>query len=194
MFEIFFDTETKRFFDSIEEYDPSKLGVSLLSMFIRNDGESEMRSFWEDELPKVWEIFQKADRIVGFNSINFDVPALSRYAPAYFAKLPHFDMLQHVKESQGKRVSLDSLARATLNSSKSDSGENAIVYWQKGDEESLAKLKKYCEDDVVLTRDLYDFGFKNGYLKYIDFWNEVREVKVDFSYKEQKDDGQESLF
>lgn len=194
MFEVIFDTETKRWFDAIEEFDPSKLGISLLSVYIRDGKKGEMKSFWEKDLDKSWEIFQKADRIIGFNSLGFDVPALSSYAPAHFPKLPHFDMLAHIREAQGKRVSLEALARATLGTGKLDSGENAIKYWQKGDKESLAKLKKYCEADVTITRDLYDFGLRNGYLKFIDFWNETREVKVDFSYPVDEPNGQESLF
>jgi len=195
MFEVIFDCETKKFFDAIEEYDPSKLGVSLLSLYVRENGqEGEMISFWESELDKAWEYFQKADRIIGFNSIGFDVPALSPYSPSYFSRLPHFDILTHIRESQGKRVSLDALAKATLGKGKTDSGENAILYWQKGDKESLVKLKKYCEADVAITRDLYDFGFKNGFLRFIDFWNEEREVKVDFSYPLKDPNEQNSLF
>lgn len=200
-FEVIFDTETKRFFDAIEEYDASKLGVSLLSLYVREidsnfkEIKGEMKSFWEDDMGKAWEIFQKADRIIGFNSIGFDVPALSPYSPPNFSKLPHFDILAHVKESHGKRVSLDSLARATLGKSKTDSGENAILYYQKGDKESLAKLKKYCEADVAITRDIYDFGMKNGFLNFIDFWNETHKIDVNFSYPEVTTDSQQnSLF
>lgn len=200
-FEVIFDTETKKFFDAIEEYDPSKLGISLLSLYARELDEGlkeikgEMKSFWEKDLGKAWEIFAKADRIIGFNSIGFDVPALSPYSPPNFAKLPHFDILAHVKASQGKRVSLDSLARATLGTQKIDSGENAIKYFERGDAESLAKLRKYCEADVAITRDIYDFGLKNGYLKFISFWNETHEVPVDFSYPEgETEEVQNSLF
>lgn len=200
IFEVIFDTETQKFFDVIEEYDPSKLGISVVSVYFREVDEnfkeikSEMKSFWEKDLSQMWEIFLKADRIIGFNSVNFDVPALSPYAPPAFSKLPHFDILQHVKESHGKRVSLDAIAQATLGRGKTDSGENAILYWQKGDAVSLTKLKKYCEADVAITKDIYDFGLKNGFLKFKDFWNETREVKVDFSYPKQEDEVQTSLF
>lgn len=200
MFEVIFDCETKKFFDVIEDFDPSKLGVSLLSLYARevdenlNEIKGEMISFWESDLEKTLPIFQKADRIIGFNSIGFDVPAMKPYLGDNFINLPHFDILAHVRESHGKRVSLDSLAKATLSTSKIDSGENAILYYQKGDPESLAKLKKYCEMDVSITRDIYDFGKKNGFLKFIDFWNEERVVKVDFSYPKKEPEIQTSLF
>ena len=200
MFEVIFDTETKKFFDEIEDFDPSKLGVSITSVYSRTldsdfkEIEGKMQSFWEADFPEMFKLFEKANRIIGFNSIGFDVPALSPYLPLHFPKLKHFDILDHVRKAEGKRTSLDSLARATLGATKNDSGENAIKYWNAGDPESLTKLQKYCEMDVAITRDLYDFALKNGYLKYIDFWNETHEVKLDFSYPKDEAEAQSSLF
>ena len=200
-FEVFFDTETKRFFDEVPGNDPSKLGVSITSVYSRtidenfNEIEGKMESFWEKDFPEMFKIFEKADRIIGFNSINFDVPALSPYLPKHWSKLPHFDILVEIRKIEGKRMSLDSLAKLTLGSTKNDSGENAIKYWAEGSPESLAKLKKYCEMDVAITRDLYDFVLKNGYLKYRDFWNETHKIELDFSYPASgNSDNQGSLF
>jgi DEAD/DEAH box helicase domain-containing protein len=201
MFEIIFDTETKKFFDNIDGYDASKLGVSITSVYTRTldsslkEIEGKMQSFWEKDFAEMFKLFEKADRIIGFNSIGFDVPALSPYLPDYWPKLKHFDILAQIKEVAGKRVSLDSLAKATLGSTKNDNGVNAIKYWNEGSPESLAKLKKYCEMDVAITRDIYDHVLKKGFLKYMDFWNEVREVKLDFSYPtEDPSTVQHSLF
>jgi DEAD/DEAH box helicase domain-containing protein len=200
-FEVIFDTETKKFFDEATGYDPSKLGVSITSIYSRaldenlKEVEGKMQSFWEEDFPEMFKLFEKADRIIGFNSIGFDVPALSPYLPPHWSKLKHFDILDQIKRTEGKRVSLDSLAKATLGTKKSDNGENAIKYWEIHDPESLKKLKKYCESDVAITRDLYDYVLKDGVLKYIDFWNETHEVKLDFSYPILNDDhAQSSLF
>ena len=188
MFEVIFDTETKKFFSGIEGYDPSKLGVSITSVYSRtldknlSEIEGRIQSFWEEDFGEMFKLFEKADRIIGFNSIGFDVPALSPYLPPHWPKLPHFDILGEIKKVEGKRMSLDALAKVTLGRTKNDNGENAIKYWNEGTKESLAKLKKYCEMDVVLTRDIYDHVLKNGFLKYTDFWNETREIKLDFGY------------
>lgn len=187
-FEVFFDTETKKFFDEVEGNDPALLGVSITSVYWRELGsdfqeiKGKMQSFWEKDFPEMFKIFERADRIIGFNSLTFDIPALSPYLPSHWPKLKHFDILNEIKKIEGKRTSLNSLARATLGATKNDVGENAIKYWNAGDPESLAKLQKYCEMDVAITRDVYDHGFKNKLLKYIDFWNETHEVKLDFSY------------
>lgn len=191
-FEVIFDTETKKFFDEIEGFDPSKLGVSITSVYSRtldenfNEIEGKMNSFWEDDFSDMFKLFDRADRIIGFNSIGFDVPALSPYLPAYWPKLKHFDVLSEVKNVIGKRISLDSIAKATLQSTKNDIGENAIKYWREHTEESLTKLKMYCEMDVEITKNIYNFVLKNGYLKYKDFWNEIHQVDLNFKYQEDQ--------
>lgn len=187
-FEIIFDTETKKFFDEVPGNDPAKLGVSITSVYSRildenfKEVEGKMESFWEADFDEMFKLFEKADRIIGFNSISFDIPALSPYLPPHWEKLKHFDILDRIKKIEGKRMSLDSLAKATLGTKKNDNGANAIKYWNARDPISLAKLKKYCEMDVEITKNIYDHVLKNGVLKYIDFWNETHEIKLNFSY------------
>ena len=200
--EVFFDVETKSFFDfeSDSPRDPSTLGVSIVSVYIREVDEhgqeitGVMKSFFEADFPAMWEVFANANRIVGFNSIKFDVPALKPYAPAYFAKLPHFDIMDEIKKVIGRRVSLNALAKDTLGEEKNDTGANAVMYWEKGDSKSLALLQKYCEMDVALTVKLYDYGMKEKKLKFTDHWNTPREVAVDFSYPPTSPVAQTSLF
>jgi DEAD/DEAH box helicase domain-containing protein len=200
MFEVIFDVETKRFFDEIDSGDPSELGVSIVSVYSRTlddqfeEVSGKMESFWEKEIPLMWERFQRADRVVGFNSVRFDVPVLSPYADFPLEKLPHFDILEKVKEAHGRRIKLDVIARDTLGSSKSDHGANAVKYFKSGDKSSLERLRKYCEMDVEITRDIYDFGLKRGILKLTDHWNTPREITVDFSYPQDGASSQIGLF
>lgn len=187
-FEVIFDLETKNFFDDIADKNPANLGVSLVCLYARQLDESfreisgEMYAFWENDFSQMWSLFFKADRIVGFNSLHFDVPALEPYAPSGWRKLPHFDILSSIKDASGRRVSLNSVAKETLGIEKNDWGENAVRYWQAGDSASLAKLEIYCRMDVTITTQIYDFGLKNRKLYYRDFWNSIRTVEVDFSY------------
>lgn len=200
-YEVFFDVETKKLFSEIEDDDPGKLGVSVVSLFQREFDEENKKelsggiaSFWEDEFEEMWPIFQKADRIIGFNSISFDVPALMAYSQFSFNKLPHFDIMQKVKEVFGRRIGLAALTQETLDRNKIDDGLSAVLYWKKHDKDSLSKLKKYCEDDVLLTKDLYDFVYHNGYLQFKDKWNTLRKVELDFSYPQSPITPQIGLF
>jgi len=143
----------------------------------------------------MWPIFQDADRIIGYNSLGFDVPALRPYLNFPFAKLPHFDIMYKVKDIFGRRIPMDAIAKESLDREKTDVGLNAVFYWQKGDNESLEKLQKYCEADVLITRDIYDFVLKNKHVLFKDKWNTLRKVELDFSYpKEDESRKQTGLF
>ncbi len=200
--EVIFDVETKKLFSDIVGTDPGDLGVSIVSLYRRKvdsnqkEVEGEILSFWEQDFAKMWSIFNSADRIIGYNSIGFDVPALVPYAPREFAKLKHFDIMDEVKKIFGRRIALNAIAKETLGSVKTDVGTNAVMYWEKGDKDSLAKLQKYCEADVLLTRDVYDFAVREKKLMFKDKWNTLREVELDFSYTpvETSTTGQSGLF
>jgi len=196
-------------FSDIEGENPGDLGVSVVSVYSRkvdndtkeidsrkvlSEVEGKMQSFWEKDFDDMWPIFQKADRIIGFNSIGFDVPALIPYADFPFAKLPHFDIMGKFKEVLGHRISLNAIAKETLDAEKSDSGLNAVYYWKKGDKESLEKLRKYCEMDVEITKKVYDYGVKNGHLLFKDKWNTLRKAELDFSYPKEEPEKQIGLF
>lgn len=186
--EVIFDLETKKLFADIEGHDPSKLGVSLVSAYRREldaslkEVKGKMWSFWEKDLAALWKWFEEADRIIAFNSFKFDLQVLQPLAPFRLTKLPHLDIFAHVSNALGRRVSLAVLARDTLGVEKSDNGINAVKYWNEGSRESLERLRRYCERDVEITRDLYDYGRQHRHLKLTDHWNNPRAIPVDFSY------------
>ncbi len=183
MVEVFWDVETKSWFDEAGSWDPADLGVSVVAVYVRDGQVGKMQSFWEKDFDQMWKLFRDADRIIGFNTLGFDIGAMKPYAPADFATLAHFDILDKIKQANfGRGASLNAIARDSLGTEKIDSGANAVMYFKKGDPESLALLQKYCEADVAITRDVYDFGVKNGFLKFTDKWNNARQVAVDFSY------------
>lgn len=198
--EVFFDIETKRFFDEIEGTNPADLGISIISVYVRdiddnfNEITGKMYSFWDGEFANMWGLFANADRIIGFNSLHFDVPAMAPLAPYDFKKLKHFDIMDHVKLALGFRAGLGAIAEQTLGHSKIDHGSNAPKYWVEHSPESLAKLQKYCEADVTVTKEVYDFGVKNKFLKFKDKWNTVRTFPVDFSYPVKVPEPQLGLF
>ncbi len=198
--EVIFDIETKKLFEDIDISHLADLGVSIVSVYRRhldkdlNEIDGEIMSFWENEFSQMWPLFSEADRIIGFNSLNFDVPILTPHCSFSLKKLNHFDILEKVKTTLGFRLSLDALAKGTLGREKTDIGTNAVTYWQQQTPESLDKLKRYCQADVLITKDLYDFVLKNKFLKYKDKWNTPRTVKLDFSYPPPSQEQQIGLF
>lgn len=198
--EVVFDVETKNLFSDIDSMDPGDLGISIVSAYVReldenfNESKGQMYSFWEKEIGSLWDLLATADRVIGFNTLNFDIPALQPYAPYQLSKIKNFDIMDEVKKVLGHRIGLSALAEETLGVGKTDVGTNAVIYYRKGDKASLDKLRKYCEADVLLTRDLYDHVLRNKNLKFKDKWNNLRSIEVDFSYPEIPNENQIGLF
>lgn len=190
---VVFDVETKKAFDEVGGFYPEKLGVSVSGVWYGEEGTTGiLRGFREEEFGEMFKIFESADRIVGFNSIDFDMAALKPYYLGDLLKLPNLDILQEVEKKVGHRVKLDAIAKETLGVQKGGSGLDAITYYHEGNWE---KLVKYCLEDVEITRDLYLHVLKHGELKFKNKWNELVTVALDFKLEEKKESGvQVTLF
>ena len=80
-------------------------------------------------------------------------------------------------------MSLDQVAEGTLGKKKIGHGLQAITWWKQGDIDSL---RKYCLEDVKITKEVYDYARKNNKL----FFKEggvANEIKLDTSRWEEKD-------
>ncbi|EKD43228.1 MAG: hypothetical protein ACD_72C00402G0001 [uncultured bacterium] len=125
---------------------------------------------------------EKADRIIGFNSEHFDIPVLNNYYLGDLSQLPHLDIMKEVKNSLGIRLKLSTIAEATLdNVTKSADGLQAIRWWKEG---KIDEIKKYCEQDVRVTKEIYDFGINNNQLFYKNLVGEILPFAVNFKPSE----------
>jgi len=177
MNEIVFDIETQNTFADVNN-DFKKLKISVVSIYRYETDTYE--SFEENELKKLWPILEKSDRIIGYNSEHFDIPVLGNYYLGDLFKLPHLDIMKQVKESLGFRLKLKDLAEATLdNIEKSADGLQAIRWWKEG---KIDEIKKYCEQDVRVTKEIYDFGRKNKQLFYKSLTGETLPFRVNFEF------------
>lgn len=156
---IVLDLETKYSFR--EAGDVAKLGVSCVGIY--DYARKRFRAFLEDELEQLFPILERAAFIIGFNIDRFDFPLLDTYYMGSLGSFITLDLLTSVKQAYGKRISLNELARETLGITKSGHGLQAIEYYR---ERRLEELKRYCLDDVKITRDLYEYGKREGKLFY----------------------------
>jgi len=187
MIEVIIDVETQKAFTEAGGYEPKKLGVSFVGICRRSvddfgKAEGRLFGFFEKDLHKLWPILEQAGRIVGFNVLGFDLPVLSAYYSGDFSGFPVLDILEEVKRVTQHRVSLNALAKETLDVQKSGTGLDALAFYEQG---KFKELEEYCLSDVRITRDLYDFGKEHKQLKFKDKWNRVITVPVNFSFKEE---------
>ncbi len=170
------DLETKKTFEEVGGRNFSELGVSVCCIYTYAD--NIYRHFLEPELGRMENHLLETDLIIGFNVRRFDLPVLQPYFTVDVSKLPVFDILEDLTEKLGHRVSLDSVAQATLDIGKTGHGLDAIRYYREGQWE---KLKSYCENDVKITKDVFDYGLEKGEIFYLsrDGGKKIR-VEVDW--------------
>ena len=181
MRKIVFDVETSNLFSEVGSSDPAALNLSVVC--IHDSATDSYHSFFQEELKDLWPYFEGADMIIGFNSDHFDIPLLNKYYSGDLTKIKSLDILKEVKNSLGRRIKLDTIAEATLGRKKIGNGLEALVWWKNGDKE---KVKKYCLEDVRITKDIYDYARKHNILKYTDA-GKIKEIKLDTSGWEKKE-------
>lgn len=170
---VVFDIETSNIFDDVGSNDPSKLDISIVGI---HDSETDTyTSFAVEEFDKLWPVLERADMLIGFNSDHFDIPLLNKYYPGDLTKIKSLDLLVEVKRSLGRRLRLDTIAEATLGINKSGHGLEATKWWSEGKKDMV---RKYCLDDVKITKELYDYARAHNKFFYKDF-GEKKTIKLD---------------
>jgi len=159
-FPVVFDLETKHTFREFSE--PEKLGVTVLSLFDYNSGKESV--YTEKELSRAFRIFENASYLVGYNINGFDLPVLRPYYAGDISHFPTLDILEDIRVKIGHRISLNDVASTTLNKKKSGHGLQAIDFYKEG---KWDELKKYCLDDTLITKELFDFGLKFKEIHYM---------------------------
>jgi len=172
---IIFDLETQNTFQDVGSTDSTALDISVGTFY---DSETEKYlTVTIDELQTVWPLLEKADALVGYNSNHFDIPLLNKYYPGDLAQIKSIDILEEIKKSLGRRLRLDSVAEATVGAKKSGHGLQAVRWWREG---KIEEIKKYCEQDVKVTKKVFDYALKHGHVKFKD-GSRKREIPLDTS-------------
>ncbi len=172
---VIFDLETQNIFQDVGSSDPAALDISVGTFY---DSETKVyTTVTVDELSTVWPILEKADALVGYNSNHFDIPLLNKYYPGDLTHIKSIDILEEIRKSLGRRLRLDSVAEATVGAKKSGHGLQAVRWWREG---KIDEIKKYCEQDVKITKKVFDYALEHGHVKFKD-GSRKREIPLDIS-------------
>lgn len=171
---VFFDLETQRTFDEVGgRQNIKELGMSVAVTFSTADG--RFRHYTEENVADLITDLGSADMVVGFNVLRFDYVVLEAYTEYSLSDLATVDMLDHIHKRLGFRVSLDNLAGATLGISKSADGLQAVQWYRQG---RISDIMEYCQQDVEVTRRLYEYGKRFKHVKYRDRGQRTQMVPV----------------
>ncbi|MCD4812661.1 DEAD/DEAH box helicase [bacterium] len=171
---LVFDLETQKSAADVGGWNNShKMRMSLGVVY--DHTQDTFTTYREEKTQELMQHLLSADVVVGFNIDGFDLKVLSPYSP-YVDRMKTLDILKDVHRVLGYRLSLDHLATHTLGRGKTAEGLQAITWFENG---KWAELEAYCQADVAVTRDLFYFGIKFGYLLY-ERRGEMLKVPVDW--------------
>lgn len=163
---IVLDLETQKSFKEVGKSRLEKLRISVAGVY--DYLTDEFCAYEEKEVMQVEKRLQDIGLIIGFNIRRFDLPVLSPYLFMRIEHLPVLDLLDVVEAERGHRASLDSIAGPTLKKHKSGSGVDALNLFK---ENRMEELKRYCLDDVRLTREIYEYGCREGKILFTSTWD-----------------------
>ena len=174
---VFFDVETQRTFDEVGgRRNIRKLKLAVAVTYSTAD--EAFHHYTEETVEDLIAELKAADLVVGFNVLSFDYEVLRAYTDDPLDDLNTADMLDHIHKRLGFRVSLDNLAGATLGTSKSADGLQAVRWYKQG---RIQEILDYCQQDVEVTRQLYDYGRQHKQVKFQDRRSyRVRTVQVNW--------------
>ena len=174
---VYFDVETQKLFHEVGGRDPSRLLLACAVTW--STARNDFAVYWEKDVPALLKELKSADRVIGFNIFGFDYEVLRPYAHNLnFRALYSTDMLQDVYRQLNFRLSLDSIARATLGTTKSADGVQSVEWFRNGE---LDKVAEYCKSDVEITRLVYEFGRDHGFVHYYSRLGSKLKVEVNWN-------------
>ena len=173
---VYFDLETQKSADEVGGWDKirdMRMSIGVTYSTARGD----YRIYGEKDVDELLTELQRADVVVGFNNIGFDYEVLHGYTILDLSQLPTLDMLVEIKKNLPHRLSLDSIAHATMGVEKTAEGLQAIRWFKEG---KLIEIAEYCCYDVKITKLVHEYGAANKQLFYTNKFGSKLSVQVNW--------------
>lgn len=159
---VYFDLETQKSADEVGGW--NKIRDMRMSVGVTySTARGGYKIYGEKQVNELLTELQRADLVVGFNNLRFDYEVLHGYTVMDLTQLPTLDMLVELQKTLNHRLSLDSIAQATLGAEKTAEGLQAIQWFREG---KLLEIAEYCCFDVKITRLVHEYGAAKKQLFY----------------------------
>lgn len=177
---LYFDLETQKSAGEVGGWANSHL-MKLAVGVVWDSKEEAYFSYLESDAAKLVEKLRSADLVIGFNVIGFDYSVLQPYSSFDLHEIKTFDMLVDAHKKLGYRLGLNHFAQHTLKAEKSADGLISLQWYKEG---KMDKIIEYCTKDVEITRDLFLFGEKQGYILYESRNKTIQKLMVDWKFSQ----------
>ena len=121
---VYFDLETQKSAAEVGGWHNKRaMKVALGVTYSTQRGTYEI--YREDDVYALLQELQRADRVIGYNVIDFDFEVLAPYAVFDLSQVPVLDLMRDVEKNIGMRVGLDAISEQTLGCGKTADGMEA---------------------------------------------------------------------
>jgi hypothetical protein len=159
---VYFDLETQKSADDVGGWNQiSQMRMSVGVTFSTARGGYVI--YGEKQVNDLIAELQRADLVVGFNVLRFDYEVLHGYTPMDLRQIPTLDMLVELQKVLPHRLSLDSIAAASLGVEKTSDGLQALRWFREG---KLLEIAEYCCYDVKITGLVHRYGVAHKQVYY----------------------------
>lgn len=174
---VYFDLETQRSANDVGGWD--KKADMLMSVGVTySTRRGSYRIYTEDDVQDLIKELVDADLVVGYNHISFDYEVLMGYTILDLKEqTSNLDLMVDLEATLEHRPKLEAIASACLGQGKSAVGTDAIKWWRQG---KFREVAEYCCYDVKVTKEVHEFGARNGRVAYVNRFNHRGEVPVNW--------------
>lgn len=173
---VYFDLETQKSAEDVGGWNnirDMRMSVGVTYSTARGD----YRIYAEKEVDELIKELMRADLVVGFNNLRFDYEVLHGYTVMDLKQIPTLDMLVDLQKALQHRLSLDSVANASLGVEKTAEGLQAIKWFREG---KMMEIAEYCCYDVKITKLVHEYGADNKQVFYKNKFGTKLSVAVDW--------------
>src|ERR1700761_1240894 len=151
---VYFDLETQKSAAEVGGWHNKRfMKMSLGVTYSTARGTYEI--YQESEVNQLLQELQRADRVIGYNVIDFDFEVLAPYAVFDLSQVPVLDLMRDVEKTIGSRIGPDGIREQTIGAGKTADGMEALKWWKEG---KLAQIAEYCCYDVKATKLVHEYG------------------------------------
>lgn len=172
---VYFDLETQMSAEEVGGW--NKIRDMRMSVGVTyNTVRGGYKIYGEKQVNELIEELRRADLVVGFNSLRFDYEVLVGHNPFFDPEqVRTLDMLVELQKTLQHRLSLDSIATATLGVEKTSEGLQAIRWFKEG---RLLDIAEYCCFDVKITKMVHEYGLTHKQLFFVNRFGKKISVPV----------------
>ena len=174
---VYFDLETQKSAGEVGGWH-NKRAMKMALGVTYSTARETYEIYREEDVERLIQELQRADRVIGYNVIDFDFEVLAPYAVFDLSQVPVLDLMRDVEKNIGLRVGLDAISEQTIGCGKTADGMESLKWWKEG---KLLPIAEYCCYDVKATRLVHEFGLQHGCVFYFSKKTQRREkVTVDW--------------